>query len=144
MIHDKIDNIDRYQDDVKLYAALVALKHYIDGEAYDKSDVTSCNRQECDTILREEAKLEHHRKYIDIHYVIKGTENILVNYSKRLERLTDYSEEKDFELFALTGKERCIELREGEFAVIYPGESHAPKIAVNNEIAPISKVVVKL
>ena len=144
MIHDNIGNIEKYQDDFKLYAALIALKRYINGEPYDENDVVSFNRQECNTYLQDEAKLEHHRKYIDIHYVIKGAEIILVNYSKRLERLTEYSEENDCELFASTGKERCIELHEGEFAVIYPGESHAPRIAVNNELKTITKVVAKV
>ena len=139
MIHDKIDNIEKYQDDVKLYAALIALKHYVQGESYDETSVASFNRQECNTIPLEDAKLENHRKYIDIHYVIKGAENILVNYSNRLERLTEFSEENDCELFAPSGSERCIELHEGDFLVAYPGESHAPKIAINDEVKRIRK-----
>lgn len=144
MVFDNISNIDKYQDDVKLYAALIALKHYVQGERYDETSVASFNRQDCSTILLIDAKLENHRKYIDIHYVIKGAENILVNYSSRLERLTEFSEENDCELFALSGAERCMELHEGDFLVVYPGESHAPKVAINDEIKEIRKVVVKL
>ena len=64
MIFDNISNIDKYQDDVKLYAALIALKHYVQGERYDETSVASFNRQECSTIPLEGAKLENHRKYM--------------------------------------------------------------------------------
>ena len=144
MIFDNISSIDKYQDDVKLYAALIALKHYVQGERYDETSVASFSLQECNTIPLEKAKLENHRKFIDIHYVVEGSENILINYSSRLERLTEYSEESDCELFSLTGAERCVEMQEGDFLVVYPGESHAPKIAINDEVKRIRKVVVKL
>lgn len=65
MIFDNISNIDKYQDDVKLYAALIALKHYVQGERYDETSVASFNRQECSTIPLEGAKLENHRKYME-------------------------------------------------------------------------------
>lgn len=144
MIYDNISNIDKYQDDIKLYAALIALKNYVNGENYDETSVASFNKQECTTCPLREAKLENHHKFIDIHYMIKGAERILVNYSSQLKRLTDYSEENDCELFELTGAERCVELHEGDFLVVYPGESHAPKLVVNNEVTTICKVVVKL
>lgn len=144
MLYDNISNIGKYKDDVKLYEALIALKHYVAGEPYDESSVKSIGKQDTMTYPQEEAKLEHHRKHIDIHYVIRGSENVLVNYSRKLERLSEYSEEKDFELFAVDGKERIVKLCEGDFLVLYPGESHAPKVAVDNQPAPISKLIAKL
>ena len=145
MICDNISNIDKYQDDVKLYAALIALKNYINDKSYDETSVASFNKQECETCFLTEAKLENHHKYMDIHYVIQGEERILVNSSTSgLKRLTEFSEENDCEFFALSGRERSVVLHKGDFLVVYPGESHAPKVAINDEIAQICKVVVKL
>ena len=144
MLYDNISNIEKYKDDVQLYEALIALKSYVVGETYNLGSVKSIGKQDTMTYPREDVKLEHHRKYIDIHYVIRGSENVLVNYSRTLERLSEYSEEKDFELFAVDGTERIVTLREGDFLVLYPGESHAPKVAVDNQVAPIVKLIAKL
>jgi len=144
MLYDNISNIGKYKDDVKLYEALIALKHYVAGEPYDAGSVKSIGKQDTMTYPMEEAKLEHHRKHIDIHYVIRGSENVLVNYSRKLERLSEYSEEKDFELFAVDGTERVVKLCEGDFLVLYPGESHAPKVAVDGQVAPIVKLIAKV
>ncbi len=144
MLYDNISNIEKYKDDVQLYEALIALKSCVVGETYNSGGVKSIGKQDTMTYPREDAKLEHHRKHIDIHYVIRGSENVLVNYSRKLERLSEYSEEKDFELFAVDGTERIVMLREGDFLVLYPGESHAPKVAVDNQVAPIVKLIAKL
>lgn len=145
MIYDNLGNIDKYREDVKLYAALIALKQYVNGVSYDSTSIASINKQECHTCFLKETQLENHHKYIDVHYLLRGAERILVNSSTSgLKRLTEFSEESDCEFFKLSGTERCVELHEGEFLVVYPGESHAPKVAVNDEIATISKVVVKI
>lgn len=144
MIHGNISTLEQYRDDIKLYAALVALKNYVNGERYNENSIARFNPQECDTCMLKDSKLENHHKYIDIHYVIKGAERILINYGKDMERLTDFSEEKDCELFALSGTEKQVDLHEGDFLVVYPGESHAAKVAINDVVAPIKKVVVKL
>ncbi len=144
MIKGNISKLDNYKNDTRLYAALVALKHFVNDEPYDKASVVSFNKMEGTTILPEEAKLENHRERTDIHYVISGMEEILVNDSTEPERLTEYSAEKDFELFALSGKETVVDLQAGDFLVVYPGESHAPKVAVKNKVTMLHKVIVKL
>ena len=144
MIYGNINNLEQYREDTKLYAALVALKNYVNGDRYDAHSVARFNLQECDTCMIEDVRLENHHKYIDIHYVIKGAERVLVNCEGDLERLTDFSEEKDCELFVLSGTEKQVDLHEGDFLAVYPGESHAAKVAIDNVVAPIKKVVVKL
>lgn len=144
MIHDNIRNIENYKNDSKLYAALVALKQFVAGKKYDENSITSFSKVECSTRLREDAQLENHHKYIDIHYVIAGTERILISNRNDLERLSGYSEGNDCELFTIPNDAESVELKEGDFLVVYPGENHAPKIAVNNEVTMICKVVVKL
>ncbi len=145
MIYGNIDNIEQYRNDIKLYAAFTALKNYINGDSYDENSITRFNSQECNVCKLEDAKLENHHKYIDIHYVVRGAERILVSPDiNNLERLKEFSEESDCELFALSGTEESFELHEGDFLVVYPGEAHAAKLAVGNTATSISKVVVKL
>lgn len=144
MIHDHIRNLEQYKGDAKLYAALSAIKQFVNNEPYEKDSVVSLSKAECTPIPLAEARLENHQQRTDIHYVISGEERILVNNNTNLKRLTEYSQEKDCELFSLSGEEIVVDLHEGEFLVVYPGESHAPKCAINNEMVKIVKVVVKL
>lgn len=143
MLHDNIGNIENYKHDTKLYAALVALKQFVCGESYDENSIALFRKIEDSTKLQAEAELENHHKYIDIHYVIEGVEKIVVSSRKDLERITEFSEENDCELFAIPDDAKCVELQAGDFLVVYPGESHAPMIAANGEIATVRKVVVK-
>lgn len=143
MIYDNISQIERYKRNPKLYAALIALKQFVNGEDYDEKSVAFFSKDECITRIMSEVELENHHKYTDIHYVIEGMERILVSDSRRLERLTNFSEEKDYELFAISKDVRKVDLKAGDFLVVYPGESHAPKVAVNDERTMIKKVVVK-
>ena len=135
MLQDNICNIENYKRDTKLYGALVALKEFVCGKSYDANSIASFNKIEDRTKLQAEAKLENHHRYIDIHYVIEGVEKIVVSSRNDLERITEFSEENDCELFAIP--------QAGDFLVVYPGESHAPMIAANGEIATVRKVVVK-
>lgn len=144
MIHDNIGNIENYKNDSKLYRALVALKQFANNETYDEKSIVSFSKVKCSTRLVSEAKLENHHKYIDIHYVICGAEKILVNSSENLVRVTEFSEANDCELFEIPEEADEVELQAGDFLVVYPGESHAPKIAVNDELKMITKVVVKM
>lgn len=144
MIHDNIGNIENYKSDSKLYRALVALKRLVNNETYDEKSIDSFSKVECSTRFALDAKLENHHKYIDIHYVIHGAEKIFVSISENLVRVTEYLEESDYELFEIPEGAEEVELQEGDFLVVYPGESHAPKIAVNDELKMITKVVVKV
>ncbi len=144
MIYDNICNIENYKNDSKLYDALIVLKQFVDGEIYDEKSIASISKQECSTRLHEEAKLENHHKYIDIHYVITGAEKILVSTRNDLERISEFSEENDCELFAIPNDVESVELKSGEFLVVYQGESHAPKVAISGERKIITKVVVKV
>ena len=143
MLQDNICNIENYKCDARLYGALIALKQFVCGESYDKKSIASFKRIEDSTKLQAEAELENHHKYIDIHYVIQGVEKIVVSSRKDLERITEFSEENDCELFAIPDDAKCVELQSGDFLVVYPGESHAPMISANGEIATVRKVVVK-
>lgn len=67
---------------------------------------------------------EAHRKFIDIHYVLKGEE--LFGYANvdALTPTTEYNEEKDY-LF-LKGDITPLHLHAGEFCIAFPEDAHIP------------------
>ena len=85
---------------------------------------------------------EAHRKYIDIQFLVSGREKMGVA------PLEDMSEEvearPDGDIWFYRGPMDYITLTAGDrFAVLWPGDAHAPSIAVNSP-APCRKCVVKV
>ncbi len=72
------------------------------------------------------AKLEAHRKYIDIQYVLKGTDEMGWRSLGHCEiRQSDYDPQADVELFSdLPGN--WIRVASGELAIFFPEDAHAP------------------
>ena len=91
--------------------------------------------------LPENARLEAHRKYIDIQYVVSGCEKIGILPLSFAGKETEANEEKDIWFYEGKGDE--ITVREGQFMVIYPEECHAPGIAIDSP-SPVKKIVVKV
>lgn len=88
----------------------------------------------------DEAVLEAHCRYIDIHYCIGGVEKIgwkPVNGCHDAGKA--YDSEKDFMTFA-DPPESWVVLRPGSFAIFYPGDAHAPMVSTGI----VHKVVVKV
>lgn len=85
---------------------------------------------------------ESHKKYIDIQCVLSGIEAMDVG---ALEDMTDIAEarpEGDIWLHHGPADSRVI-LAPGKFAVLWPGDAHAPCIAVGESV-PCRKVVMKV
>jgi YhcH/YjgK/YiaL family protein len=91
-----------------------------------------------------ERKFEAHRKYIDIQYVMRGRELI---YWAPLPLLTTvtmpFDVKADAALFAGIPEAVPLQLRAGQFAILYPADGHAPACAWD-EPAEVFKVVVKV
>lgn len=95
---------------------------------------------EIDGKTPEAAKMESHRKYIDIQVVISGVETMGWT---AIEHCTDaiepYNGEKDLQFF--TNKPSTyLTVHPGEFAVFFPEDGHAPGIGNG----PIKKAVLKV
>jgi len=95
---------------------------------------------EYETKLESEAKLEAHRKYIDVQYVIDGEE--LMGYAplNTQEILEPYKEENDIVFF--TGDKSFTKVSEGMFAIFFPEDVHMPGIKTG-ESSPVKKLVIK-
>jgi len=96
--------------------------------------------QEYTTKLPEQGKWEAHRRYIDLQYIVSGTERIGYAHLSRLSQ-GDYNSEKDFQ--ALTGVGDYITLSAGDFMLLFPEDAHMPGMAVGDPV-PVKKVVVKI
>ena len=69
--------------------------------------------------------MEAHKKNIDIHYVIEGSEKIGFADVNKLMSYCDYNEKEDYML--LKGDKEKIVLNKGEFCILFPEDAHQPK-----------------
>jgi YhcH/YjgK/YiaL family protein len=98
--------------------------------------------QEYTTMGRTLGVWEAHRQYIDLQYVVSGTELIGYTHLGRL-RPGRYDEARD--LLPLAGAEAGAFLTcgPGDFMLLFPEDAHMPRIAVAAP-AKVRKVVVKI
>ena len=88
------------------------------------------------------AKVEAHRKYIDIHAPISGSETIGLFTMDTAHRALPFDEAHDCVLFNAEAKP--VTLTPGEFAVFFPPDgAHAPGHSSDGE-RTIRKVVIKI
>lgn len=87
-----------------------------------------------------EAKLEVHKKYIDVHLLLSGDEKI---GWKALEEcksiLSPYVEEKDISFYS-DKPQTYVQLYPGTFAVFFPEDAHAPLISNSRVTKAIAKI----
>lgn len=88
-----------------------------------------------------EGKLEAHKKYIDVQYVIEGEE--LMGYAPLGEQivLDPYKEENDIIFFK--GDKSFTKVSAGMFAVFFPEDVHMPGI-VSGKSSSVKKLVIKV
>lgn len=88
-----------------------------------------------------ECKWEAHRKYIDIQFMVNGTENFGYVNLDSLKTIQDYNDEKDFLL--LEGDGDFIKFEKDSFIIACPQDAHMPGIIYDTH-GPVKKVVVKV
>ncbi|MBR4673068.1 MAG: YhcH/YjgK/YiaL family protein [Victivallales bacterium] len=88
---------------------------------------------------QEAAKLEVHRKYIDLQFVVSGNETMGWAPICGLGHATPFDDAKDFGLF--TDKPQSwFDVRPGCFAIFFPEDAHAPNVGTGKH----RKVVIKI
>ena len=112
-------------------------KHIIDGDDVYASVMTYETKNEKDCVI------EAHRKYIDVQYMILGTEIMEINDITALKSSVPYDEEKDAEFFAEGDSGERIIMESGKFAIFFPEDLHKGAI-MNGSPETIKKVVVKV
>ena len=88
-----------------------------------------------------DGKLEAHKKYIDVQYVISGEE--LMGYVPlgNQQILETYKEENDIVFY--TGDKSFTKVSEGMFAIFFPEDVHVSGIS-SGKISDVKKLVIKV
>lgn len=98
-----------------------------------------------ETKTRDNAKLETHRKYVDIQYMISGRETHEVFAKNGLIANKPYNPDKDVEFYQIpTETPVTVTLNPGDFVVYLPTDAHMPSLAADGKTEPIKKAVVKI
>lgn len=92
-----------------------------------------------------EAKPEYHKKYIDVQIVLAGQEGMAIStLPPYTQVLDDKIAENDIAFIETPKEETMLVLQPNDFIVFLPNEVHKPLCAVDNKIAAVRKVVVKI
>ena len=84
---------------------------------------------------------ESHRKYIDIQYMVEGSEDFGFVNCDYLNSIVDYDEEKDCELYE--GEGDYPQLNDDEFIILFPEDVHKPGLKIEKSES-VLKIVVKV
>jgi biofilm protein TabA len=96
--------------------------------------------QQYATKPQEAGKWEAHRQYIDLQYIVEGTEQIgVANLGRLIPGEYDFA--KDF--LPLSGQGDFLTLAAGEFILLYPDDAHMPGLSVGMS-GEVTKAVVKI
>lgn len=109
--------------------------HPIDGERL------FVNIVEYETTTPENRFWEAHRKYLDVHLLLDGQEQIDLNFIENMEQ-KEFVEKDDF--LPLEGPSNShVVLRPGDFLICYPGDGHRTAVAVEGP-EKIKKAIFKV
>lgn len=87
-----------------------------------------------------DAKLECHRRYIDIQLVLSGTDEMGWRaLDECCDPVSDYSEERDIRFFN-DAPSTWVKTPPGAFCIFFPEDAHAPLVSDG----PIHKVIFKI
>ncbi len=149
MIIDRIQNSDNYASCHPLFGKAFdflkeAVINSLNLDRYDlEGDRLFALIQKYETREASECLPEAHKEYIDIQYILKGEEVIYVSHRQDLPVEIPYNADSDI-LFYKNIPDTPIRLKEGDFAVFYPGESHKPGCHPSGVPAEVCKIVLKI
>lgn len=145
MIYDKIGNLELYKGLSKdIYLGLEFLKNAtpdIKNGVRELSPRVKAIVSEYKTKEVNEYGFEAHKKFIDIHYLPKGSEKICCLQSDQLKETKPYSEENDVAFYTANTSPIEMTLGNGYFAVFYPQDGHMPQLCINEPMV-VKKIVV--
>lgn len=130
MIADRFENMGLYSPIYRNLEKAIAFLSSTDFASWE------CGRKEIDAdklacivvdrVLEKAPEFwESHRKYIDVHYVLSGEEEIWYTPCTDLKKLRDYEDGDDSELFkGEAGRSSSLKLQKGDVMVFFPGEIH--------------------
>ena len=100
--------------------------------------------QEYNSKAPEDAKFEAHKNYIDIQYIISGTEKMEAVDIAYATAKTEYNAEKDVTFFENAEEVTESIFTDEGFAIFFPHDVHRPGMAIDSGSQPMRKIVVKI
>lgn len=144
-----IDHLENYKKQLALhplfdlafqYLHSIKTAEVVEGKIEIKGDDLFAIIASLGTLIDENPKLEAHQAYIDIHYIIDGTELFGWKALSECDMPIDvFNYEKDYILYD-NNDYSTIKLTKGTFAIVYPEDAHAPGIETEN----LKKMVLKI
>lgn len=149
MIIDNIKNSNRYLDSHKNIAAALQYiaEHADDPDLKDGSypiipDEVIVHVLTKDTHAREEAQMEIHKNFMDIHYIIRGAERCGIAPLAEESDIA-YSQDTDNGFWDCRDTYDVL-IREGEFYAVWPMEPHCPLCNADGRTETIRKIICKV
>lgn len=99
--------------------------------------------QEYDSKTFENMRYEAHEKYVDIQYVVSGTERIFIAPTSIMKVQEAYSPERDVVFFENIDRACSVTLTDGGYAILYPADAHKPGVMEDGPV-PVKKIVGKV
>ncbi len=91
---------------------------------------------------KEAVKLECHQKYLDIHFVFKGSDLMGYKETSHCKDVhTDSIAGDDYKLFNDKPVSEVL-INEGYFAIVFPGDAHAPLMCEGKFLKVVAKIIV--
>ncbi|MDD3339413.1 MAG: YhcH/YjgK/YiaL family protein [Lachnospiraceae bacterium] len=97
--------------------------------------------QQGTTKSAESQKLEAHKRYVDVQYMVEGEEVVQWANTKYLEVAIPYNEQKDILFYHGQGDAICV--KPGMFYLVFPEDGHKPCTHVKTPTC-YRKIVLKL
>lgn len=124
-----------------LYALEHDLEQFEKGSHEIEGDDLFVNIVEYTTTTPEARFWESHRQYLDVHLMLKGTEQIDLNFIANMEQ-KEFVEKDDF--LPMDGeKNASVVLRKGDFLICYPNDGHRTAVAFDGP-ETIKKAIFKV
>lgn len=105
-------------------------------------DSVYCRRIDSETVPPDSAEMEVHRDFADIHLVLEGAETIRVRTESEPIPSELYDADTDSAILPM-GEGSDVEMKPGLFAILFPGEVHAPLLGRPGG-SKLSKLVIKV
>ena len=148
MVFGNIDNLKEYsflEDKVKKcfeYAKEHDLLQYEKGSHEIDGDELFVNIVSYTTTTPEERFWEAHKKYLDVHLMLEGTEQIDLNFIQNMQ-LKEFVEKDDF--LPMDGnKNSSVVLTDGDFLICYPNDGHRTAVQAGDKPETIKKAIFKV
>ena len=152
MILDKIENAHLYRGINQGIEKILSIVGNYTSENYPKEkffidgDKLFLNFFEYDTQNKEAALFEAHRKYVDVMYMVEGSETICVKNVSALSKITkEYDAKIDALLANIDEDYTEVKLLPGHFVIFFPGDAHAPACnPITDKSVKVKKIVGKV